>query len=103
MDVKVSLSTICGGAMEEQFQTLVPALISQLKHGQKASVAISVTFSRVENTDTMINASYSITPKFPAIKKAGICQVTGDNQLKTEAPADKPKVVNLFEGGVNNG
>lgn len=44
MDIPVSLSTICGGAMEEQFQSIYPALVAQLKQGNKASVAITIDF-----------------------------------------------------------
>ncbi|SMC64133.1 hypothetical protein [Sporomusa malonica] len=104
-EVNLSLSTLGGGAMEEQFQQLIPALLSQLKHGQKASISIGIDFKRVDNTDTMITTSYRLTPKFPAISKASICQVTGDNRLKTDAPIEKPKLVNLFngtEGGSKN-
>lgn len=99
MEVPVSLSTICAGALEEQFQSIMQALIPQIKHGQKGSVSINIDFKRVENTTTMVTTAYKITPKFPAMSKASICQVTGDNRLKTEAPADRPKVVNLFSGG----
>lgn len=104
-EVQVSLTTICGGALEEQFQSLIQAIIPQIKHGQKGSIAINIDFKRVENTSTMVTTSYKMTPKFPAISKASICQVTGDNRLKTEAPVERPKVVNLFnsgEGGNNN-
>lgn len=105
MEVPVSLSTICAGALEEQFQQIMQALIPQIKHGQKGSVSISIDFKRVENTTTMVTTAYKITPKFPAMSKASICQVTGDNRLKTEAAVERPKVVNLFnngDGGNNN-
>lgn len=95
-EVPVSLITICGGALEEQFQGLIPALLSQLKHGQKASISINVDFKRVADTSTMVNTSYRLTPKFPSISKASVCQITGENKLKTDAPTEKPKVVNLF-------
>ena len=98
MEVPVSLSTVCGGAMDEQFQKLIPALMSQLRQGQTASVAMTISFKRVPDTDTMISTTYKLTPRFPATSKASICQVTGDNRLKTEAPIEKPKVVNLFNG-----
>lgn len=104
MDTPVSLSTICGGGMEEQFQRLYPALVAQLKDGNKASISITIDFKKVAETATMINTSYKMTPKFPASGKASLCQITGDYKLKTESPAEKPKVVGLFkaEGGNSN-
>lgn len=101
MEIPVSLSTICGGAMEEQFQSVYPALIAQLKEGNKASVSITIDFKKVPDTTTMVATSYKITPKFPASGKASICQITGDCKLKTEPPVERPKVVGLFkaEGG----
>jgi hypothetical protein len=102
-DVKMTLSTICGGDLEEEFQAYIPALLSQLKQGQKASIAITVDLKRVQDTATMVTASYSITPRFPAVKKASICRVTGENDLKTESRQERPKVLNMFnsEGGNN--
>ncbi|MDD4601486.1 hypothetical protein SDC9_04170 [bioreactor metagenome] len=105
MEISVSLSTICGGAMEEQFQQLYPALLAQLREGNKASLSINISFKKVQDTSTMINTSYKITPKFPASGKASICQITGDYKLKTEAPVEKPQVITLFkavEGGNKN-
>jgi len=99
-EVKMTLATICGGEMDEEFQSCIPALLSQLRQGQKASIAITIDFKRVENTSTMVTTAYSLTPKFPAVKKASICRVTGDNKLTTDAPQERPKVVNMFnEGG----
>lgn len=99
-EVPVSLSTICTGGLEEQFQSLYPALISQLKEGNSASLSISISFKRVPDTTTMINAAYKITPRFPSKGKASICQITGDNKLKTDAPIEsKVTQLNLVAGG----
>jgi len=95
-EVELTLSTICEGNLEAEFQSFIPALLSQLKHGQKATVAITIDIKRVADTSTMITAAYSITPKFPAIKKASICRMTGDNKLITEEAPEPMKVVNLF-------
>lgn len=106
LEVPVSLSTICGGAMEEQFQQLYPALLAQLREGNKASLSVNISFKKVQDTATMINTSYKMTPKFPASGKASICQITGDYKLKTDPPAEKPQVITLFkqtaEGGNSN-
>lgn len=103
LEVAVSLSTICGGAMEEQFQQLYPALLAQLREGNKASLSINISFKKVPDTTTMINTSYKMTPKFPASGKAIICQVTGEYKLKTEPPAEKPQVINLFKQTAEGG
>jgi len=102
-EVKLSLSTICEGHLEEEFQSFIPALLSQLKHGQKASVSITIDLKRVADTSTMITAAYSITPKFPATKKASICRMTGNNELITEEAPEPMKVVNLFSNNIVGG
>lgn len=99
--VPVSLATICGGQLEEDFQALYPAMLAQLKHGDKASITITITLERVKNTDTMINASVKVAPKWPAKARASICQLTGDGRLKTEEPP-RPKTIQLFKEGTTN-
>lgn len=99
-EVPVSLSTICGGGLEDQFQKLYPALISQLTDDNKVSLSINVKFERVEGTSTMVTAEYKITPRFPGSGKASICQITEENKLKTEAPVgSKVTQLNLVAGG----
>lgn len=98
-EVKLSLTTVCGGELEQRFQELVPAIISQLGQGQKGTISINLEFKRVPDTATMVSTSFTVSPKFPAIKKASICQITEDYSLKTEAPMEKPKVVNMFSQG----
>jgi hypothetical protein len=98
-EVKVNLSTVCGGALEDRFQELVPEIISRLGKDQKATIAINLEFKRVPDTATMVSTTFTITPKFPATKKASICQIVDGYGLKTEAPVEKPKVVNMFSGG----
>jgi hypothetical protein len=102
-EVPVTLSSVCGGSLEEQFQKMYPAVISQLKPGNSGSISFTLKFKRMEDTATMVNASFSLTPKFPAIKKASICQITGDGKLKTDAPIEsKVTQLNLVSGGNSN-
>jgi len=100
-EVPISLSTVCGGDLEQRFLEIIPQLISRLGQGQKANIAISLEFKRVPDTTTMVSTSFTITPKYPATKKASICQIIDGYGLKTEAPVDKPKVVNMFKEGAN--
>lgn len=96
----LTLSNMCGGKLEQEFQDLYPAMLTQLKHGDKATVTITIDMKRVPETNTMLNLSYKITPRFPAKSKSSVCQITGDNKLKTEEPPAPVKVVNMFaEGG----
>lgn len=96
-EVNLSLSNICGGELEKQFQSLVPALLLNLKYKQTASINIKIDFKRIEDTATMISTAYSCSPKFPAVKKSSLCKQTGDNRLTTEPPVEKPKLVNMFD------
>ena len=95
-EVYVDLLTIGGGELNDEVKSLIPPLMTALKQGQSASINVSIGFKRVEDTATMVKITYSVKPTFPAKKKTGICQVTGDNRLKTDAPMEKPKVINLF-------
>lgn len=97
-EVPLSLSTVCGGKLEEQFQELYPAMLATLKEGSKASIAITIEFQRVKDTTTMVNVGYKLTPRWPARSKASVCQITGDGKkIMTEKPVEKPKVVSMFE------
>lgn len=99
-EVPVSLSTVCGGSLEEQFQKIYPAVISQLRPGNSGSISVTLKFKRMEDTATMVTTSFSLTPKFPAVKKASICQITGEGKLKTDAPVEsKVTQLNLVAGG----
>jgi len=98
-EVPISLSTLCKGDLEQRFQQLIPEIISRLGKDQKASISIGVEFKRVPDTATMVSASFMITPKYPATKKASICQITDGYGLKTDAPVEKPKVIPMFSEG----
>lgn len=102
-EVKVSLSSVCGGDLEERFQELIPSIIASLREKQKGSVSIKIEFARIPDTTSMVSTTFTIVPRFPSNKKASICQINPeDYSLKTEAPIAKPKLVNMFdkaEGG----
>lgn len=97
IEIPLSLSSICGGELEEQFQRLYPALLSQCREGDKASVAITVEFERVKDTTTMVKTKFKLTPKFPATSKASLCRFDDDFRVKTEPAVEKPQVVSLFK------
>lgn len=101
MDTPLTLSTICGGSLEQHFQRLYPALLGQCKEGDKASVSITVEFERVKDTTTMVKTKFKLSPKFPATSKASLCQFDNDFRVRTEPAPERPKVVTLFSEGGN--
>ena len=86
METPLSLNTLCGGDLEKQFLKMYPALLSQCKAGEKASVAITIEFERVPDTSSMVKTKYKITPRFPATSKASLCQFDDNFNVKTEEP-----------------
>lgn len=96
MDIDVTLSTICGGQLEEQFQDILPRMVAGLKEGQKGTISITVDIKREPDTQTMVTTTYKLAHKMPATKKTSFCQITGDGHLKTEPPKEKPKLVDMF-------
>lgn len=97
-EIPVSLSSICGGTLEEEFQAAVQQVVAALKEGQKGSVNIGITLQRMNGTTTIVTASYILSRKIPAAKKASVCIITSDCHLKTEEEPKKPEnVINLFD------
>ena len=97
LEVELSLSTLCGGELEKRFQDLYPNILSALKDGEKATVGITLEFSRIKDMSTMVNVGYKIKQTMPAQGRASICQVTADNKLKTDKPVPQPEqiVINM--------
>lgn len=97
MDTPLSLSTVCGGKLEEAFMELYPKVIAAMKQGDKASLSISIGIEKMKDSEIMFGLSYTIKPNFPARSKASLCVVNNDGQLLTDKPAQKPEVVKLFQ------
>lgn len=95
-NVQLTLATLAGGELDERFQELTKDIMDKLKKGDKASINIVVQFERIPDMTTMIATSFKIAPKFPTVKRAGVCQITGDNNLITEKPQPKPEKISLF-------
>lgn len=97
-EVPLSLSNVCGGKLDMEFQEKYQAAMATLKEGQKATITINLELSRVKGTSTMVNVGYKLTPKFPAVGDNSVCQIDGDGKLLTEKPVkDQIKVVSMFE------
>lgn len=95
-NVAIALDTIGEGKLNEEFQSVLPGLLAQLREGDKAGVTISVEFKRVENTTSMIGVTYKITVKAPPRAKASICRLTSDFKLQGKEPS-RIKQVTLLE------
>lgn len=87
--VPATLSTLCNGELENLFQSNVPSLLSQLGHGQKATLSLNLEFTRVPNTDTMINIKATAKPTYPSRVKVAVGQITGDCKLQVDKPSEK--------------
>ena len=96
--VKLSLATLCVGQLEEQFQKLYPAVIASLGDGEKGSLSITIEFSKLPDTSTIVGTSFKVKPNYPSKGKAAICQIDSDGRLSTDPVPEKPKLVNLFTG-----
>lgn len=101
--VPLSLATICGGQLEEEFQRLYLSLLASLGDKEKGTITATIEIKRIPETQTMVNVAYKLASKFPNRAKASICQVDAEGLLKT-AEAQKPKVVQLTlnAGGKDN-
>jgi len=97
LNTPLTLSTVCGGKLEEEFQAFYPAVLAQLKEGDKATITINIELKRVPDTSSMVNLGYKITPKFPAKTKASICQLDDEFKLRTEPLPEPIKIVNMFQ------
>lgn len=92
----LTLSNICEGALEEEFQSLYPAILSQLKEGDKGSISITVEMARVKDTSSMVTTSFKVTPKFPARKRAMVGQIA-KGKLFAEKVAPKVRQMTLLD------
>ena len=97
--VDLSLSTLCQGELEAQFQKMYPTLLSQCKDGDKASISIVIKFEKFKELSTMVKTEFKISPRFPATSKVSIGQFDDDFKVRTDPATKKPTVVNLFGGG----
>jgi len=97
LSVPLSLTTICGGELDREFQEMYPRLLAAMGSEDKTGITITVEMKRLPDTSTMISLQYTIKPNFPSRKKVSICQSTSDGKLLAERPAARPRVVPLIQ------
>lgn len=92
---KLTLSNLCDGEMEEEFNNQYKEIISMLKEGAKGTISIQINFKKLEGTSTMYNVDFKINSRRPAAQRGGICQVNGGGELLVEEVI-KAKTLELF-------
>lgn len=98
LSVPLSLSTICQGNLEKEFQRLYPELVNSLGEKDKASLNITITLTRVPNTTTMVALDYKLKATFPPIARSSLCAITQGGKLQTDAPP-KYQQISMVQGG----
>lgn len=68
----LTLSNICEGKLESEFQEAYTAIMSRLYPGKKGSITITINLKRVENTTTMAEVGYAMNAKLPPQKRAAL-------------------------------
>jgi len=68
-EAELSLSAICGGMLEEEFQMLYPLLLANLRDDKdKASISITIDVQRVPETTTILSLFYEGISRFTNLK-----------------------------------
>lgn len=100
-EVPLTLATVCGGALEEEFQKAYPGLVKNLKQGEKATVTITLEIKRVPETTSMMSLSYKVAAKAPARSNATVAQIFGSDKLMVEPAAPKQEKLRVLGGSAN--
>ena len=100
--VPLTLSSLCEGKLEEEFQRMYPEVIESLGEKGKGSLTITINFQRVPDTVTMVRMDYKIKPTFPPRERSSVCQIDKEFKLKTDAPPKVKQPLISFEGGKAN-
>lgn len=90
----LSLSNICEGKLEVEFQEAYAAIMTRLYPGKIGTINIQLKLQRVENTSSMVEIGYSLISKLPPQKRACIGEIVDDGLLKVD-PAKPENVVQL--------
>lgn len=87
--VPATLSNICGGEVEKQFQREAKSLLSQLCEGEKGKITITLDIERTKGSVQMINIKSTFRTTPPAKVRLAIGQVTNDFTLQVDKPAEE--------------
>lgn len=86
---KLTLSNFAKGDMEKEFQKVYREVLGDIKGKEKGTITLTITLQRIENTDMMVDTSFTIKKAVPARAKKAMAIITDDGIL-TEKPKDPP-------------
>ena len=94
MSDKMILSLSSMEGLDNEVSRLIAAISSTLTDEKdKAAISITVSLSRVKDTDSMVEVSYKVTPKYPAKSRMMLAHTDLVGNLLVDAtPAQR----NLF-------
>ncbi len=96
MREELALNNFARGDLEKDFQKMYREVLSQIQGKEKGTIAINLTLQRIENTDMMVDTSYTIKKTVPAKAKKAMAMIT-ENGILTEKPKEPAlKVVDMF-------
>lgn len=88
--IDLTLNTVCGGYLEQEFKRYLPMLLEAMQESKKAvSLNIKVTFKPIADMETTFTSHATIKPALPVREKGGFCQVI-DGRVMVE-----PKAVDM--------
>ncbi len=91
---KLSLSNICEGSVEGQFQAVYPEILKTLKEGQKAKIKIELEFVRPKGSSMMASISSKFSKTMPPMDaKIGLYPFKSDFGIDTEVPEEVNGVI----------
>lgn len=97
MREELSLSNFCRGELEKEFQTAYREVLRQIEGKEKGTIDVKIILQRIENTDMMVDTSFTIKKTVPAKAKKFMAVIT-EKGILTEKPKEQNlKVVNMFE------
>lgn len=95
---QLTLSNVCRGELEKDFQKLYPEIVSKLKKDQTGAITIKLSFNR-KDEGQMVWLGYELSHTMPKQKKIHYAQISESGKLKTEAPPpEKSPNLKLFPG-----
>ncbi|NTV47497.1 MAG: hypothetical protein HGB11_13485 [Chlorobiales bacterium] len=97
-----TLDTLNEGKLKEDFDKAYLEVLQSIPRGSvaKASITIKIDFSRMGDTDTLVNVEHVLVKRLPTFKKKGLaCVVTKDGKpaLKVSEPEEPSENISMFQ------
>lgn len=93
--VLMDVTNIGEGAFANELQEHYKSILAKLCPGEKGTISIGLTISRMKDAITMATVEYSITSKTPKRKRGSIAQIVGDENGEMALKVDAPKPSNV--------